>query len=168
MKTELPPITPWGAIHTKDETVEGLVFISTASHGGYYVTPELWAILLAKFPGFIPFAGEGWLEEDVDWSMVPLAFPELFGDEVIRDAVTTAKGWIKNIVVPAELLARAEAFERRLATLGMWERGGLSTGGKIWNVSFTNVATGERRVVAMKDYPAKRHYAAAELDTLAA
>ncbi len=38
LPTELK--TPWGKIQTVEEHTDGVWFISTAGHGGYYVSPE--------------------------------------------------------------------------------------------------------------------------------
>lgn len=72
--------TPWGHSQYGKTLQQGLFFVGTASHGGYYVGPSLvdripreqqeWA---AKWSGDIH-----WYEEDCCWAAVALAFPEHF------------------------------------------------------------------------------------------
>jgi hypothetical protein len=76
---EQGPHTPWGVAESATVFAPGIVFYTTASHGGFYLAPERNAALLAKFPGFRRFSGSvGWYEEDCDWSAVALAFPDAF------------------------------------------------------------------------------------------
>lgn len=102
--------SPWGAPDSEKTIADGLIFVSTPSHGGFYLSPDRWATLKEKFPDFQPFNGNiGWLEEDSDWAMAALAFPEYFKDEEICDAIRMADAWIKTIEVPKELRIRAAA-----------------------------------------------------------
>lgn len=79
--------TPWGLSDSQTIVAPGIVFYSTPSHGGYGLSPERNAEVLAKFPGFVPFCGHaGWYEEDCDWAAVALTFPDLFPTEAARHA----------------------------------------------------------------------------------
>lgn len=76
--------TPWGiADHVKDIGL-GIKRVDTPSHGGYFVPDEM----LKKMPPAThkTFAGKGWYEEDCDWCMVVLSFPELFPAINVGDA----------------------------------------------------------------------------------
>lgn len=78
--------TPWGTPISVEWMTDAtgkkiaVAFVNTASHGGYYVAPEL----LSRVPEAwrnITWNGNGkrgFFEEDCDWSLVALAFPELF------------------------------------------------------------------------------------------
>jgi hypothetical protein len=74
--------TPWGqADPTCTQIAEGILSISTPSHGGFWLSPER----LKELPDYIArvktFTGKPeWFEEDFDWCLVVLAFPELFDD----------------------------------------------------------------------------------------
>jgi hypothetical protein len=71
--------TPWGTADFATEYAPGITFFETPGHGGFCLSPERNAEVLAKFPGFRPFSGAvGWYEEDCDWSAVALTFPDLF------------------------------------------------------------------------------------------
>ena len=72
-----PKITysPWGEVQTQSDPHPGISVVSTAGHGGIYVTPEV----NAKIPEVFRM-DDGWYEEDVDWAIVHAAFPELFPD----------------------------------------------------------------------------------------
>lgn len=76
--------TPWGAAQSvKPVGDEGILFASTASHGGFYVPDALldriplanrrWAMKWSASPN--------WYEEDCCWAAVALAFPSLFTEE---------------------------------------------------------------------------------------
>lgn len=75
--------TPWGTAQTVRHLGAGILAIDTASHGGYYVPQELRALI----PSYvIPYAGEGWYEEDEDWSIVAVCFPSIFPASAVRIA----------------------------------------------------------------------------------
>ncbi|MDE2102886.1 MAG: hypothetical protein KGL39_36920 [Patescibacteria group bacterium] len=42
------------------------------------------------FPTFQPWAGDQWLEEDCDWCLAALAFPDIFEPRSVYHAVETA------------------------------------------------------------------------------
>jgi len=71
--------TPWGPSQDVERLAHGILWISTASHGGFFVPPEprriIPASILAKT---IRQQGcSGWFEEDLDWSIVVHFFPEV-------------------------------------------------------------------------------------------
>ncbi len=72
--------TPWGAAETVTPVCAGVVFVSTPSHGGYYVAPEqrgrIAALVQART--FLSRGLLGWFEEDCDWRHVCRAFPAAF------------------------------------------------------------------------------------------
>ena len=84
--------TPWGVSdYGGREVAPGITKHSTPSHGGYHLSPERMARLRHKFPGFKTFAGGPWFEEDCDWAIVCLAFPEAFPAEALPHAETTIR-----------------------------------------------------------------------------
>lgn len=75
--------TPWGAPQQQSCVAPGITRISTAGHGGYHLDAAAVAALPPGLAGFDTFAGgDGcggrWFEEDEDWCVVALAFPQLF------------------------------------------------------------------------------------------
>ncbi len=91
----LPAITPWGVSIDREECGDGITFHSTASHGGYFVRADL----NAKVPAYLRAAsfnqqGErGWYEEDCDWAIVALVFPDRFPPEAIAAATKALHYW---------------------------------------------------------------------------
>ncbi len=88
--------TPWGAPQDIEQIAPGICFVSTASHGGYYLdairnacVPLAWR--RASFNGH---AITGWYEEDCDACMVPLAFPEAFPAAALPRAQQCFDHWI--------------------------------------------------------------------------
>lgn len=70
--------TPWGpSQHITKIGDQGILFVSTTTHGGYFVPPELYAQMPSELRSN-HFGGSTWFEEDVEWAMVALAFPQLF------------------------------------------------------------------------------------------
>ncbi len=62
--------TPWGESQLTTHYDTGIVFYSTASHGGF----KLDRARNAQVPNYLRRAG-GWYEEDCDWAIVALIFP---------------------------------------------------------------------------------------------
>ncbi len=83
--------TPWGESDRADVLEPGIAFHSTPSHGGYKVDRPL----LDKIPiewRRVSFGGQGlqgWFEEDGDWCMVALTFPQHFNADVLKAARAT-------------------------------------------------------------------------------
>jgi len=166
--------TPWGPSQSQREHAPGIVFHSTASHGGYHLSTDRWKDF-TSIPQFAAWPAP-WLEEDCDACLVYLRWPELATDEQIHDAVCMVRGmatvtndtgrwqemldWIKE---HPELLAREQAHTE--AVKHLWERGSMSSTKRpgIWWVSFHRRS--HNRAVYM-DYPTKRYYSDEELAAL--
>lgn len=65
--------TPWGQSQTSVAVAKGIIAVSTASHGGYYLDSKR----NAQVPEYMR-CEEGWYEEDCDWAIVCLVFAEEF------------------------------------------------------------------------------------------
>lgn len=74
--------TPWGIADSMKIIAPGITWYSTPSHGGYHLSDERIKAMPPALRDFKPWAGEGWYEEDCDWCVVVLAFPEYFSDHV--------------------------------------------------------------------------------------
>jgi hypothetical protein len=74
-RREITPLasTPWGVAQCSDIYAEGVVFHSTASHGGFHLDEERNALVAPAYRN----AG-GWYEEDCEWAKVAANFPHLF------------------------------------------------------------------------------------------
>ncbi len=173
--------TPWGPSQSSREFAPGIVFYSTASHGGYELSPARWAEF-ASIPHFAHWSR--WLEEDCDACLVYLRWPELSTNEQLHDAVimartvaswgngrwvTLVEGWLDNIESTPEPNAQCKILIRAQQhandTKHLWQHGSMSSQGNGWTVSFCR--GDERREVVMKDYPTKRYYTDAELESFA-
>ena len=87
---KIPTNSPWGQIDGKQLIAEGLILVSTSSHGGFWLREDM----LAKVPLNMrrarfhsPSDDSPWFEEDSDWCFVALTFPEA----VNRDELESAK-----------------------------------------------------------------------------
>ncbi len=92
--TPAPTDTPWGVATHAEEIAPGITFYSTPSHGGYWLSPERVAAMPKALRDFVPFGGEQagpgrWFEEDADWAVVALAFPQFFPADAIPAALKT-------------------------------------------------------------------------------
>ena len=81
--------TPWGlADYEKPMGESGIIAVSTSSHGGYYVPPELYNAMPEPLR-FNPYGGGTWFEEDCEWALVALAYPQHFEARDLHYAVLT-------------------------------------------------------------------------------
>src|SRR3546814_12124586 len=83
--------TPWGLAQSSEIYANGVVFHSTASHGGI----KLDRARNMAMHGVLRVAG-GWYEEDCEWAKVALGFPDLFTDRsterrVGKECVSTCR-----------------------------------------------------------------------------
>lgn len=133
--------TPWGSSQSQKTIASGIVFYSTSSHGGIKLSSERVKQMpddLRNFGSTAP----GWYEEDCEYSIVVLAFPELFKPEDFYFAVGSCKSYYPELVTP-ERQAIADAW---LAKNGdKWASGCQGTADKGWFVNIYNLVTGERR-----------------------
>jgi hypothetical protein len=70
-------ITPWGKPDTQTVIAEGIIAVTTPSHGGIWLSPER----LAEMPQHLrscSFTHDNWFEEDTAWCAVALTWPEFF------------------------------------------------------------------------------------------
>lgn len=72
--------TPWGRADTERMIAPGIVEVTTASHGGIHLVPDLNGKVNAVWRD-----KAGWYEEDCDWAIVAVTFPEHFRDKKIED-----------------------------------------------------------------------------------
>jgi hypothetical protein len=80
--------TPWGTADYSKKYGTGVMFYGTPSHGGFHLTAKRNALVNAAWR-----RADGWYEEDCDWAIVALTFPELFTTEDIASAHSSAKNW---------------------------------------------------------------------------
>jgi hypothetical protein len=143
--------TPWGQSQEQQQLAPGLVRYDTASHGGYHVTEPALGEMPAALRAIKPFAGAGWYEEDCDWAIVALAFPQYFGSFAVHAAVQTVRGW--NPAATAWLDSPEGEKVRKIAAFfaqvngSKFRRGCEGTSGKGWWINGTSI-DGKRSVKA--------------------
>lgn len=86
-KDYYPTETPWGPPQDVDIIAPGIVSISTAGHGGIWLSPERSKKipLKVKRKTFCQNGLNGWYEEDCDAQLVSAYFPEEFKNCYTQD-----------------------------------------------------------------------------------
>ncbi len=86
-----PMGTPWGVAQSVTAFgTEGLLRVTTAEHGGFFVPAELLHRIPADHRLWAATwsASEQWYEEDCCWAAVAAAWPDLFDAENLAVALT--------------------------------------------------------------------------------
>jgi len=73
-----PTSSPWGRPDRVRALLPGIWWISTPSHGGFYVAPER-MVEIPELCRSTPYSARGYFEEDVDCLIVLRVFPGLDG-----------------------------------------------------------------------------------------
>lgn len=165
--------TPWGEAQCVSTIAQGIVSVSTASHGGLWISAARWIELCDRFPGFVPCAGQPqWLEEDCDCCLAPILWPDEFEPEFLRSAIlmvlsgalgprfASVKSYLHT---PAGQLLVNAVREWESINAAKWESGGMHGDSKGWTVFFTRVGDRARQERFFKDYPTKTLWTDAEL-----
>lgn len=101
--------SPWGTIDYVSHWDVGITNVGTAGHGGVKLSPgrnrqvhEVW-----RRPG-------GWYEEDCEWAIVAVTFPECYSPEHVATARKTARNWFPDEyeVVTGETVKPGESYVR--------------------------------------------------------
>ena len=80
-------LTPWGNSTSVEKIAVGIKFISTESHGGFWISDKRKQGMSKKYKHIPTFVGKfnlnknmggHWYEEDCDWCIVYLAFEDIF------------------------------------------------------------------------------------------
>lgn len=86
--------TPWDTSDAKTVYAEGVIFYTTPSHGGFFLTKERQRQMPVALRN-----KSGWYEEDCEWAKVALAFPALFTSYERKTAEKTVKQWFPEITL---------------------------------------------------------------------
>lgn len=101
--------TPWGMAQSSEIYADGVVFHSTASHGGV----KLDRTRNAAMPAVLRVPG-GWYEEDREWAKVAIGLPDLFTDYERRHADRTLREYYPDCweAVHGRALEPGESFAK--------------------------------------------------------
>ena len=101
--------TPWGASQGATAYAEGVVFHSTASHGGFHLSEERNTLVDHRLRRH-----NGWYEEDAEWAIVALTFPNLFTSLERRSADQTVKDTWPDAweAIKGTILEPGQSFEK--------------------------------------------------------
>lgn len=101
--------TPWGKAQTTDVLAEGIVFYSTASHGGFKLDRTRNALVHPAWRD-----RGGWYEEDCEAAKVIVTFPSLFSEKTVEAAHRTLKNWFPDAYerIYRVTLAPSESFKK--------------------------------------------------------
>lgn len=83
--------TPWGRPQQLEIIANGITRYDTASHGGFKISETRRKAMLEPYRSIETFAGGNWYEEDCDWCLLVLSFPEIFKDKYGEDVISEAK-----------------------------------------------------------------------------
>ena len=88
--------TIWGRPEEVTIFDNGLIYVSTSTHGGFFVPKSLRESLssdhfLRMFENKFNEADQPWFEQDTDWALVALTFPDIFSRESFKQAEILAK-----------------------------------------------------------------------------
>lgn len=108
-ETRIRISTPWGMSQGATIYADGVVFHSTASHGGF----KLDRVRNAALHPALRIKG-GWYEEDGDWARVAIGYPALFTDQEKAQADRTLRDWEPDAweAVHGRSLTAEESFTR--------------------------------------------------------
>ena len=96
MTTKTLKKTPWGAPQHLRELAEGIVFYGTARHGGLHLSRTRRNAMPAELRALETFTGGPWYEEDCDWAIVALAFPDAFEPADVSSAMKTVAHYFSD------------------------------------------------------------------------
>jgi hypothetical protein len=115
--------SPWDTVQTVRTITPGIIAVSTAGHGGYWLSQARYHAMPAALRCNV-YGGGTWFEEDCEWALVAMAFPEVFTDEEIFFAVASFKGEVdpgSTYLAAAHWLKATpagQAISRRAAAIG--------------------------------------------------
>lgn len=84
--------TPWGQADQTKHLGGGLVSVQTPSHGGIFVPVDVYRNMPEPLKCNV-YGGGTWFEEDCEWALVALAFPQFFDARSLYYAVQTVAAY---------------------------------------------------------------------------
>jgi hypothetical protein len=89
----MPTSTPWGTSQISETYARGIMYYSTASHGGYHLSPTRNMVV----PEYMRKA-DGWYEHDCEWAIAATIFPEAWvkawgSENILKTIKETLRNW---------------------------------------------------------------------------
>lgn len=91
--------SPWGIVQDEETIAEGIVYVSTASHGGIWVSPELLGRVQEAMRDYAAYwsGSSSWFEEDCAAQCVVVSFPEHFPAEQVERAQVIVDRYVLQV-----------------------------------------------------------------------
>lgn len=88
--------SPWGTVQDEEVIADGIVYVSTASHGGIWVASELLHRIKWTFLEYAAYwsGSSQWFEEDCAAQCVVVSFPEHFPAEQVERAWDVVRRYV--------------------------------------------------------------------------
>lgn len=91
--------SPWGIVQDEETIADGIVYVSTASHGGIWVSPELLGRVQEAMRDYAAYwsGSSSWFEEDCAAQCVVVSFPEYFPAEQVERAQAIVDRYVLKV-----------------------------------------------------------------------
>ena len=92
--------SPWGIVQDEETIADGIVYVSTASHGGIWVSPELLGRVQEAMRDYAAYwsGSSSWFEEDCAAQCVVVSFPEYFPAEQVERAQAIVDRYVLKVL----------------------------------------------------------------------
>jgi len=88
--------SPWGIVQDEEVIADGIIYVSTASHGGIWVDRALLPRITDEMKDYAEYwsGSSQWFEEDCAAQCVVVSFPEYFPADQVERAWATVKRYV--------------------------------------------------------------------------
>ena len=88
--------SPWGTVQDEEQIADGIIYVSTASHGGIWVARELLPRISEEMKDYAKYwsGSSQWFEEDCAAQCVVVSFPEYFPADQVEAAWATVRRYV--------------------------------------------------------------------------
>jgi hypothetical protein len=88
--------SPWGIVQDEEVIADGIIYVSTASHGGIWVARELMHRIQKEMRDYAKYwsGSSQWFEEDCAAQCVVVSFPEYFPADQVERAWDSVRRYV--------------------------------------------------------------------------
>lgn len=88
--------SPWGIVQDEEVIADGVIYVSTASHGGIWVARELLPRISEEMKDYAKYwsGSSQWFEEDCAAQCVVVSFPEYFPADQVERAWDSVRRYV--------------------------------------------------------------------------